>query len=336
MATNLVLENPRAAWIFQEAVKARTPQLNFARNIVFVQQHLHLSKQDTAESSASGLKIGLVGSSQTNLGVDSAQLSRQMNEAKVAKICLPGMVPLQYAALGRDIDAQNFDVVVCWLSEFDFFREQTLPTNRLRWCCDLANFQSLLSILSSKLIWKSRSDMADLAVATQVGIWQQRELFQMLAFRFWWRFDAETTIASKEEIQIGARLGNRKQGITNARKNIARTPLLETNFAAFRQFQKDVTVSGAQLIVLEGECHPDTMVAYDKTFRPETRGRLKTLAADERFLFVEADERFDIKESDWSDAVHLNETGRSKLTSFLASFIKQQTSGHISNLNLEN
>ncbi|MEZ6131824.1 MAG: hypothetical protein R3C59_24455 [Planctomycetaceae bacterium] len=334
LMTNLAFAHPRAGWIFQEAVKARAPQLDFARNIVSMQQRLG-SAGSVAKAADTALRIGLIGSSQINLGVDSDQLSDDLQGAQVTKICLPGMVPLQYAALSQDIALQEFDIVVCWLSEFDFFREQTLPTSRLRWCCDHQNFGELRTMLEPRLLWGNRSDLADLAVATRVTVWQQRELFQMLAFRFWWPFDAVAVKATKEEVQVGARLANRKQGVANARKNIARTALLETNFAAFRNFRKHIMDSNARLIVLEGECHPQTMAAYDPDFRIQTREWMRQLAVDHKFTFVEADQRFAIADSDWSDAVHLNESGRTKLTSFLSALIKHQTSDQASWSSLE-
>ncbi len=313
---NVAFLVPSAVWYFQEAVKVRAPQLNFARNIVSMEQRLAHSKVASPEG-----RIALIGSSQINLGIDEKQLASSLGDVEVSKFCMPGMVPMQYQALASGIIQQRPTVAVCWLSEFDFFRERELPSGRLRWCMNGRNLSQLLSVLRRDQWWTYRADLADLSVASVCPVWQQRELFQMLAFRFWWRFDAEQVQASKEELQVGAAMAGTEAGIQNAAKNIVRTPLLDASFAAFNDFQSRLKQAGVKLYVIEGESHPDAMAVYSADFRIETRLRLQKLAAGGEFVYVPAEKRIAFEKSDWMDAVHLNDVGRQKLTRFVVELL---------------
>ena len=313
----LAIQHPRGAFLVQETVKARAPQLNFVRNIIFQQQAL-----ESDRPKAKGKRVGLIGSSQTNLGIDSDLLSSKAN-CEVYKTCMPGMVPTQYAALARRFADQKPTHVVCWLSEFDFFRESTLPTVRLRWCSDRFNFRSLLGTLDTKQKFKNRGELADIGFAALCPVWKQRSVAQMGLFRFWWRFDQTNDApVDEDERQVGGQLVNKEQGVENAKKNIKRTALVETNFAAFRHFANCVTQSGAKLIVIEGESHPDTMKAYSPAFRIENHSTLKQMAGEVGFDFIVAKARPQFDLDDWRDAVHLNQHGRDKLTRFIAQRIR--------------
>ena len=314
----VAMTNPKATYALQESIKARAPQLDFVRNIVFQQQSL--SRPTTGKQVA---KIGLIGSSQVMLGIDADQLAEDTG-GETHSCCMPGMVPMQYAAVSQPMANKKLTHVVCWLSEFDFYREKTLPTNRLRWCSSAHNMAQLLDTLDWNLCFKNRGELADLAFAATCPLWQQRSVIQMGAFRFWWRFDnVESSEKTKDadEQKIGGKLVAKEQGVANARKNIQRTPLLLANVASFQQFANAIVASGAKLIVIEGESHPDTMNAYPHEFRSETRQMLMEKSVEIGFEYFESEQRPQFELSDWRDAVHLNERGRAKLTEFVATLI---------------
>ncbi|MBB3206284.1 hypothetical protein FHS27_002093 [Rhodopirellula rubra] len=320
----LLLQFPKSHWVFQESVKARTPQLEFSRNIIFMQQKL-FTEAPIEITPAPLSKVGLVGSSQINLGIDVEQLETWSGEGAVHKYCLPGMVPLQYQALSAPLAEKRLDVVVCWLSEFDFFRERELPTSRLRWCAETANVRDVFSVLTPNQAWFNRGHLADLATAVVTPLWSQREPIQMLSFRFWWRFDVGAPVASDEEQQVGARLADLDQGVKNAKQNIQRTPLVDANFQAFERFARRLTDAGTRLVIIEGESHPLTMEAYPPAFRAETREKLSELSRSVGFDFVTTDQRVQLETDDWRDAVHLNETGEAKLTNWLMNYLQEST-----------
>lgn len=317
-----VLNETKVRFTLEESVKSRAPQLDFVRNIAFKQQELRLPADQPAQSSQP--RIAIIGSSQINLGIDVSLLKKQTLSEDVISVCMPGMVPVQYLALRDDLIAKSPTHVVCWVSEFDFFRESHLPTVRLRWCVDRDNLPQIASTLTLPQKYQNRSQLADLSLASIMPLWQQRSLLQLALFRFWWGWDAEGQEIDKDEAAIGGRLADKEQGIKNVRQNISRTPMVESNFAAFSQFANIFDDVGIQLIVIEGETHPDAMKVYPHKFRMETRQRLAEMAEKNRhFRYITEAERPAFDESDWRDAVHLNELGRMKLTTFVAEMIQE-------------
>ena len=315
LVSGVLLGHPRIAFTLREAVKARAVQANFVRNMAFQQELLETQRNVPSEATR---RIVLVGSSQINLGIDPDTLGEACAADLVVSACMPGMVPTQYFAVSERLAQQQPTHVVCWLSEFDFFREDTLPIVRMRWVSDRDNVRQLLRSMTAREKVRHRGELADLALAAALPTWRLRSMFQMVAFRFWWAWDDDVLELDEDEKRIGGRLVDRKAGVANARQNIKRTSLVELNFRAFEGFARRVTRGGAKLIVLEGESHPDTMAAYPAEFRAETRERLTALAESIGFDYVTERALPDFKESDWRDAVHLNEKGRDRLTQFVA------------------
>lgn len=319
---SVVLNHPKARFTLEEAVKARAPQLDFVRNIVFKQQQLRAAADQLP---ANQTRVALIGSSQINLGIDSESLKTQSGAEQVISVCMPGMVPIQYLALRDRLLDQKPTHVVCWLSEFDFFRETTLPTVRLRWCSAPPNVRQIAATLDAEQKLRNRSELADLFFASRVSIWQQRSLLQMALFRFCWPWDAQQQDIDEDEAAIGGTLVGKDQGIDNIRRNIQRTPMVDSNFAAFELFASGFPTANTRLIVIEGESHPDAMKVYAPEFRSETRKRLTELAAANSAVeYITAQQRPTFTESDWRDAVHLNAQGRQKLTRFVSQLIKTQ------------
>lgn len=314
------LQHQRSSQFFREIVKVRAPQLTFPRNIVFMQQRLPALRREVPR--AERLTVGLVGSSQVNLGVDELVLSEEIGDAVVQKLCLPGMVPFQYMALSQDLADIRFDVVVCWLSEFDFYREREIPTTRIRWCMTPDVVEDLSTVVGLKQRWANRGAFADLWTASRNPIWRQKDLIRTLIFRTWWRFDEDIHDFDSDEQKVGARLADREQGVTNARSNIQHTVLVDANFDAFELFSRRLVTAGTRLVVVEGESHPETMAVYPFEFREETRRRLTDLSTEIGFDLVFSSERVQFNDDDWKDAVHLNEQGRIRFTNWLGAYLR--------------
>ncbi|QDV83000.1 hypothetical protein [Planctomycetes bacterium TBK1r] len=313
-----IVDHPRVRFALEESVKARAPQLDFVRNIAFKQQSLREGRTATIEGQP---RIVILGSSQINLGIDTAKLQQTTAADDVLEVCMPGMVPLQYLALADRVVGQTPTHVVCWLSEFDFFRESTLPTIRLRWSMDRNNFGDVASTLSTQQQFSQRAELADLAIAGMSTLWQQRSLIQKVGFRFWWAWDAEGVSVTADEVAVGAELVDQQQGLQNVRRNIQRTSLVNANFSAFEQFARQMIRHDVRLIVIEGESHPETMDAYPPEFRTETRERLARMANSIGFEYLSENDRPAFDTDQWRDAVHLNQSGRDRLTAFVCDLI---------------
>ncbi|MEO1524575.1 MAG: hypothetical protein AAFX06_04025 [Planctomycetota bacterium] len=316
----LAFTHPRAVFVLREAVKSRAVQASFVRNMAFKQE---LFATPATAPTAGQTRIALVGSSQINLGIDPESLKQQTGSDRIVSACMPGMVPTQYLAISREVRNQQPTHVVCWLSEFDFFRETKLPVIRVRWVCDPQSVGELGEAMTPAERFEHRGELADLVFAAASPIWKLRSMFQLIAFRFWWTWDQDVTELDEDEKRIGGRLVDKDAGIKNAKQNIQRTPLVELNFRAFEGFAKNITDSGAILVVLEGESHPDTMAAYPSEFRAETRERLQDSAQAIGFNYVTSDGMPTFVETDWRDAVHLNANGQEKLTHFVADYLAQ-------------
>ncbi|MCS7469427.1 hypothetical protein NZK35_22470 [Stieleria sp. ICT_E10.1] len=314
----VVLDHPKARFALEEAVKARAPQLDFVRNIAFKQQLLRNSPVPHHDGRP---HILIVGSSQINLGIDTEMLRQSSGAADIQSLCMPGMVPLQYSVLAKPLCQQKPTHVLCWVSEFDFFRETSVPVVRLRWCSNADNLARLASTLTSRQQFDNRSELADLALASLSPIWQQRSLINLVAFRFWWPWNVGVSEVDEDEAKVGAALVGQQRGLENARRNISRTAMVRANFQSFGEFAKVITGNHIRLIVIEGESHPETMKAYPAEFRLETRARIKQLADTIGFEYFDETLRPVFVESDWRDAVHLNEQGRDRLTRFVAGII---------------
>ena len=317
----VIIQHPRATFLVREAVKARAVQANFVRNMAFKQELLH---QPSPPPTKNTPRVMLVGSSQINLGIEPENLRERCGADQVIAACMPGMVPTQYLAMANRLGDQHPTHVVCWLSEFDFFRENTLPVIRMRWLCDGESVTDLVRVMTAGERLQRRGELADLTLAAAAPTWRFRSMIQLIAFRFWWRWDQDPTDLNEDEKRIGGRLIDKQAGVTNARQNIRRTSLVELNFRAFERFAQIVTSRGATLVVLEGESHPDTMRVYPSEFRTETRQRLSKLADTIGFEYVSDEELPTFQLTDWRDAVHLNELGREKLTQFVAARLQSR------------
>lgn len=166
----LLLGTTRARWFFVEWAKVRAPNPSFARNTLFWEQRNFeqtgfqdsRSEREATESprkhswpQATG-KVGLIGSSQTNQGFDLELLQADCPRHSFEKNCLAGFGPMQYSFLQERFDQRGFQTIVCQLSEFDFFREEAVPVERLRFAATLRGTLRIASTLTPKQQWENR------------------------------------------------------------------------------------------------------------------------------------------------------------------------------------
>jgi hypothetical protein len=310
-----MLNHPRGRWFFAEWAKLRTENPSYARNVLF--WHAEDFPQ-AGNASQSGTRIGIAGSSQINFAVDHQLLAQLLTDARVEKNCLAGFGPMNYLTLIDRIADRGHTDVVCWLSEFDMFRETGLPADRLRWCMAPRAWIGLWGLLSPAQRWSNRAELADLAAAAWVPLWQHRQHVRRTMFGYWWDISRPEEPTSPGGAQVLARMADAAAAQENVRRNIGRTELVELNFDCFERFARELTARGIRLLVVEGSSHPQIMRSYDPTYRGETRQRLSAMADAVGFRYLSSDQLPALDADDFIDPYHLGDDARTDFTGFLA------------------
>ena len=305
-----VLQTPAATWYFVEWAKLRTPNPSFARNTLFWEQRAF----EVEGVSQPRTRVGLVGSSQVYSGIDSRQLAADLPASRVEKNCLAGLGPMQYPVLINRVDERGFDQVVCMISEFDMFREDDVPLNRLRWAANFAGIRRLWSTLSVEERWKNRATLADLAFACYCPVWRLRDAFQRTLFGYWWDISRIAPPADGRSQSNLAISGDLEAARESVHRNVRRTAFVEVNFKCFRLFAEHLVKNQVTLVVLEGQLHPCAEGRVPAGFRIETRCRMAEMAIAVGFIYLPQASLPALDQDDFADGYHLNGQGRSRLT----------------------
>ena len=305
--------NTRLTWFFVEWALPRTPNPSFARNTLMWEQR----NFETTGAASGSRTIGLVGSSQMNQGADLKMLAEAFPEDRFRKNCLAGFGPMQYSFLQNRLSENSFDTILCHLSEFDFFREDSVPVSRLRWASDSNGIRRLWTALSPEDRWNNRGELADLWFAAQLPLWRHRDHFRRVFSDYWWK--TTNTAAGSDTAERLADAPALQEAIGFLRLNVGQRKLVETNFRMFEQFADSCQQKDVRLIVVEGLVHPEARAAYDDGARMQTmtRDRLSAMAEKFRFTWIPQNALPEFVAADFADAYHLNESGRSKFTQFL-------------------
>lgn len=317
---SLPFHNSRFTWFFVEWAIPRTPNPSFARNTLYWEQRNFefVGPENGARS------IGLVGSSQTAQGFDLDLMHSKLPDDRVEKKCLAGFGPMQYPFLLERIQERRFDVIVCQLSEFDFYREDTVPVSRLRWASGREGISHLWATLALQQRWENRGNLADLWLAAKLPLWRHRDHIRRTMTDYWWKRSdpPKSRDAGNGVLAEAPGLG---EAIAFLKKNIGHKNLVEVNFQSFALFARKLSSQGIELIVLEGQVHPDARKAYDTSgMQLATRQRLHAMANTYEFRYIDATIQPSFEADDFGDAYHLNSSGRLKLTEILLSCLEER------------
>ncbi len=322
VVANIGLTQPRIRWFFVEWAKIRTPNPSFARNTLFWEQREFGSKSLAKFPTK---RIALVGSSQMFQSTD-LDLLAQSND-RWEKQCLAGFGPMQYPWLIERILERQPNVVVCWLSEFDFYREDAVPTSRLQWAATNQRCLQLFGTLSPTQRWQNRGEFADLSLAANIPVWRHREHLRRTLLNYWWNVSRPPAGVDDNAI-ILAESANLQASIENLRTNVRRTTFVEVNFRSFAQFATELRQHNIELIVFEGQLHPDTVVAFDAAYHREVNDRIAQLAHQHDFRYVANHELLRLTADDFADGYHTNLSGRSKWSTYLSTTVTSHTTEH--------
>lgn len=339
VTVSIALTHPRVNWFFVEWAILRTPNPSFARNTLFWQQS---DFERTGEANSLLLPVRLVGSSQIYQGTDAALLVKECPLITVEKRCLAGFGPMQYPWLQDRILTPKPRLLVCWLSEFDFFREDDLPVNRLRWASTLDGCRRLESAVDLPTVaiserwesishgenwhphyrddWSMRGGYADLLMAAVNPLWRVRDHVRRVVFGYWWDVSRSSVESTEDGPQL-AQSSEMSEARESLRMNVGQKRMVETNFRSFRMFAEELQLRGISLLVLEGSSHPEATAVNPSEFRVETRQRLRAMSQEVQFNYREENAMPRFQSGDFADAYHLNTAGRQRLSEFLGPLI---------------
>ena len=234
---------------------------------------------------------------------------------------------MQYPFLWERSQERQFNVIVCQLSEFDFYREDTLPVSRLRWASGMNGIKGLWSALTSSQRWDNRGDLADLCFAAHFPLWRHRDHFRRVATDYWWRKSATQSTASKTgtgEVVLADAPGL-TEAVLHLQQNVGQKKLVDANFRSFELFAAELKSRSIELVVIEGHVHPEARRAYDREgMQEKTRTALAKLAKQLDFPYIDQNHQPQFSEHDFGDAYHLNSSGRLKLTEILLSCLEER------------
>jgi len=258
--------------------------------------------------------ITLIGSSQISEAVNSLDLGKLLPKAKINRFTAPGFGILQYQMSVPELLKEKPDIVVCWLSEFDTFREDRLPVNRLRYTSTLVGVGQLATMMEKRAVWDNRSQLADLTTSSLLPLWRDRDLIKNIVLG--------KDKAAGEEEQTGPRAAIAGH-IRRLENTIHRSALVDLNFASFERFAQAMHHQHIELYLFEGVTNPLAMQRYDpdSRFRRETRVRFERMAHEIGFYYIPAEHMPQFGQRDFADATHLNHTASEHFTRYLAGYL---------------
>jgi hypothetical protein len=301
----------RFRWYLVEMAKPRLESFTLPRSVVFWRA------ADLRERWPHDKRVVvLVGSSQMNFAVDIPAVRESLPDTIVVARTLPGFGINQYLQVVDRLADKGATDLVCWISEFDAFREKRLPVNRLRYTAGARSTCTFAELLGPARSFANRSELADLATAAVLPQWCERDTISRVAFDFWW-LKTQSTQAMPVSEDNGKSDFDRERQRENVRASITRTGMVEFNFGSFESFARRAKVRGLRLHVFEGQTNIMPLSPELASYRCEVRAHLRAMAQKMDFEYVDESQMPAFSETDFCDVYHLGEKGRAKFTAFL-------------------
>ncbi len=311
VAAQAVVLIPKVDWFLREWAYVRGSRFELQRGIINWQQ----SGRTAVATSSARVGILATGSSQVQHGVIPAVLEQELPTADLELRALPRLIPCQYLLVERAGMFPPADFVVLYLSEFDFYCYETIPTDRIRWASTLPFVTDTLSVLSPQMIVANRTEIADSAFAAICPLWERRDRFRRAIWNYWWRTDPyEEAPPPAQDLAAYA----------DAVPQTQPPALTEYNFSTFDRYCQLVAQKGTTIVVLEGECRPDRMALMFPGSREVTRQRIGAILASlpgRHFYFSTADGPV-FSAADFKDPTHLSDAAAHRLSHWLAAELK--------------
>ena len=288
-----------ALWL--AAQQRLDPGQHFMREVCYVRQ------EEATGRGAAAPAVVLVGSSQVLHGVDDHRLRELLWPQPVIRRAVFGLTPLKALAMRTYMPFRAGDVCVLYLSELDFTNQDEFPFAWFRPYASWRTLPAVVDCLPRAVRIRHWRHLADYALAATTEWWRARDFLSQIAFHFTGRarLPAETSRTDKAAV-----LAAWEQCALH---------FSDSEWQAFRRFAAEAAARRVGLLVFEGDVVHALQTAERMQARETVRGRVAEFVAarDGRYVSL-AEQDLGLTDEDWLDIIHLNPSGRDKLTRRIA------------------
>lgn len=292
-------------------------------NMSFQHDVCHVRLETAAMQQVQKPAIVVVGSSQVVEGIDPLLLTQLLPECLVVKRAVSSMRPLEALAAQQYIPIRQGDIVVHYLSEFDFTNSDAFPYAWFRPFASWAGWIDVLHATGWKRVLHDWRGGIDFALAATLELWRQRDWTRTGLFHIW--------SVPREDLVFDGKIPANRSGAWFAGSNRADIggdfKVSQEQKRAMEKWIAHVAARGASVVVFEGQVNPDWRSLERQVLHDETAAWLTSFSSRGfPVRYVRMDE--DFPEEDWKDHTHLNEQGREKLTREMGNILNSMKLGH--------
>ena len=301
IATEWVVSRPAVQTTMLYAVRNRNPH----DEDFFIREMAGMRMRALQEKRGGG--IVFAGSSQMLHGFDFEVIQKAVAPLVVKRRTVAGMFPHRILGSWDALDIGSEDIVVLYLSEYDFRSMTGLDADWFRPIISPKGLAEAWNIFPAEYRAKEWKNWVDLGLASRLELWRSRDLYRQVVERFFGRgrpritFDAERQMEDHQRVYEGAY-----------------TPDSYWNcgFASVKRILELSAERGAQVIILEGTVNPAIQTPESQILHDTAMKRLQVIAQEANASVVTMKEmNLEHPISHWHDGTHLNDVGRSLLTS---------------------
>lgn len=307
------VRRPAVQTAFWLATEARIPA---QANMSFMHDVCHVRLDEAAREDDRRPAIVLVGSSQVVQGVDEALLARLLPDRAIVKRAVSSLRPLQALVAEKYIPVREGDVVVHYLSEFDFTNQEEFP---FAWFRPFAGWGSLGDVLEAvgwRSVAKEWHGAVDYALAATLETWRGRDWMRTAYLRFWGLPPQDKVFDARIPVQSGGSWFARESD-----KNTSLVPSFPQK-RAFERWMARIAAKGAAVAIFEGRVNPAWQAAERQALHGETEEWLAAFEGEGMpVAYFHQEDPF--PSECWSDMTHLNAAGMKKLTETMGQKLEQ-------------
>jgi hypothetical protein len=270
-------------------------------------------------------KIFLVGGSQTREGYDVKYLNEKFKKNNTMFYNFgvsDGVHPIDMVMLKNRLIKKNPDSIVYMPYIGSFYSDYQF--SKMNYYCYLSNRRDILKYLKAKNIIIPRDVVVDSFVSDFSIFYKYRKSFVRI---FCNAFKQYFTGYGKREIEKYVYKENKpfsyfREQIKEAKgKKYEIVSTTELEKVMFNLFAKDIILKDIEFIVVDSPAHPLIKKCYKEDLRYAYNCFLSDQAREIDFIYLSENQLPRFTEDDFVDFLHLNKSGRKKLSEFLGEYL---------------